>query len=272
MPLPERHALIESAFFQTFRNLTGVPSYHYDASFGRIVHEHFASARPSVVALELPASFLPELEWAAGCWPTPVAAFERVRRPAMGEVMPFVPGDSIFEAFRMATQAGIEVALIDVDVDVPGEQRPASTLALGPEFASRPGEGFFRAADALNSREAPLVSDLVREATMASALAALMAQHVSVLWVGGFAHWSRIVERLRRRDFAAPHIAPAPQTSVHTWPSRFIGPDPPHRRVPFDGGRVCASASGIRSIRRHADVVARGCEARAGWPAEGARA
>ena len=77
MPLPERHALVESAFVQTFRNLTGVPSYHYDASFGRIVHEQFASARPSVVALELPPSFRPELEWAAGCWPTPVAAFER---------------------------------------------------------------------------------------------------------------------------------------------------------------------------------------------------
>src|SRR5207344_927380 len=53
-----------------------------------------------------------------------------------------------------------------------------------------------------------LVSDLVREAAMASALAALMAQHVAVLWVGGFAHWARIVERLRSRDFAAPNIVP----------------------------------------------------------------
>ena len=77
MPLPEHHALTASAFVQTFRNLTGVPSYHYDAVFGRMVHEQFASARPAVVALELPASFRPALEWAAGCWPTPVAAFER---------------------------------------------------------------------------------------------------------------------------------------------------------------------------------------------------
>ena len=46
---------------------------------------------------------------------------------------------------------------------------------------------------------------------MASALAALMAQHESVLWVGGFAHWSRIVERLRCRDFSAPDIDPAPR-------------------------------------------------------------
>ena len=137
MPLPERHALTESAFVQTFRNLTGVPSYHYDAVFGRIVHEQFASARPAVVALELPASFRPALEWAAGCWPTPVAAFERGRRSAMGMVMPFVPGDSIFEAFRLASQAGIEVALIDVDVSVPGEQRPPPTLALGPRVCRR---------------------------------------------------------------------------------------------------------------------------------------
>ena len=225
MPLPERHALTESAFVQTFRNLTGVPSYHYDAVFGRIVHEQFASARPAVVALELPASFRPALEWAAGCWPTPVAAFERGRRSAMGTVMPFVPGDSIFEAFRLASQAGIEVALIDVDVSVPGEQRPPPTLALAPEFAARPGDGFFDAADALNRREQPLVSDLVREAAMASALAALMAQHVSVLWVGGFAHWARIVERLRCRDFAAPDIVPVPRrrfTRARLGPSALV--------------------------------------------------
>ncbi len=268
--MPERHARTESAFVQTFRNLTGVPSYHYDAVFGRMVHEQFASARPAVVALELPASFRPALEWAAGCWPTPVAAFERGRRSAMGMVMPFVPGDSIFEAFRLASQAGIEVALIDVDVSVPGEQRPPPTLALAPEFAARPGDDFFDAADALNRREQPLVSDLVREAAMASALAALMAQHVSVLWVGGFAHWTRIVERLRCRDFAAPDTRSRPAASVHTCPSRFIGPDAPHRPVPLDGGRVCARASGVRSIRRDADAVARGREAQAEWPADSA--
>ena len=100
-----------------------------------MVHEQFASARPAVVALELPASFRPALEWAVGCWPTPVAAFERHRQSAMGTVMPFVPGDSIFEAFRVASQAGVEVALIDVDVSVPGEQRPPPTLVLGAEFA-----------------------------------------------------------------------------------------------------------------------------------------
>jgi len=55
--LPERVARQKPVFVQQFRNLTGVPSYHYDASFGRIVHEQFAAAKPAVVALELPPSF-----------------------------------------------------------------------------------------------------------------------------------------------------------------------------------------------------------------------
>ena len=60
---------------------------------------------------------------------------------------------------------------------------------------------------------------------MASALAALMAQHGSVLWVGGFAHWSRIVERLRCRDFAAPDTVPAPRrrfTRARLGPSALV--------------------------------------------------
>ena len=60
---------------------------------------------------------------------------------------------------------------------------------------------------------------------MAAALAALMAQHVSVLWVGGFAHWARIVERLRSRDFAAPDTVPAPRrrfTRARLGPSALM--------------------------------------------------
>ncbi len=209
--MPDRRTRADSAFVQAFRHLTGLPSFHYDGVFGRIVHEQFASSRPGVVALELPATFRPALEWAASCWPTPVAALERDRGSAIGMVAPFVPGDSIFEAFRLASQAGIEVVLIDVDVSVAGEKRPERTLVVGPEFAARPGEGFFATIDTLNDRDEPLVSDLVREAAMAATLTALMARHDSVWWVGGFAHWSRIVERLRSRDFSAPEIDPTPQ-------------------------------------------------------------
>ena len=108
-------------------------------------------------------------------------------------------------------------------------------------------------ADALNSREVPLVSDLVREAAMASALAALMSQHVSVLWVGGFAHWARIVERLRCRDFAAPDTVCAPRrrfTRARLGPSalaRLTGQYPsmvaafaraPQALNPFDAMRL----------------------------------
>ena len=253
----------EPAFVQRFRNLTGLPSYHYDAVFGRIVHELFALARPAVVALELPASFRPALEWAASCWPTPVAALERGREATMGMILPFVPGDSIFEAFRLASQAGIEVALVDTDVSVAGEQRPERTLAIGPEFASRPGDGFFAAVDALNNREAPLVSDLAREAAMAAALAALMAQHESVWWVGGFAHWSRIVERLQSNNFSGPEPEAYAATSLRARPPRIVRPVAPNGLLPGHPGGVRAEPEAVRAIRRHADSPARGRDSRA---------
>lgn len=51
-----------------FRNLTGVPSFHYDGVFGRVVHEIFAMAPPHAVGIELPPELSPELEWAFCGW------------------------------------------------------------------------------------------------------------------------------------------------------------------------------------------------------------
>ena len=181
----------------------------------------------------------------------------------MGTVVPFVPGDSIFEAFRLASQAGIEVALVDTDVSVAGEQRPERTLAIGPEFASRPGDGFFAAVAALNNREAPLVSDLAREAAMAAALAALMAQHESVWWVGGFAHWSRIIERLQSNNFSGPEAEPAPRrrfVRARLASSALLRLTGFYPAIPAG---VRAKAEAVRAIRRHADSPARGRDSRA---------
>ena len=117
------------------------------------MHEQFASTRPAVVALELPGG-VPAGARVGGELLADAGGGARARpRATMGMVVPFVPGDSIFEAFRLASQAGIEVALIDIDVSVAGEQRPARTLAVGPEFAARSGDGFYGAVDALNNRD-----------------------------------------------------------------------------------------------------------------------
>jgi hypothetical protein len=41
---------------------------------------------------------------------------------------------------------------------------------------------------------------------MARALARLMRRHATVLWIGGMAHWPRIVHRLEAGDFRAPRV------------------------------------------------------------------
>jgi len=88
---------VEGAF--VVGNLIGIPSYHFDPTFARVAANALTRLRPSVVALELPDGLMGELEWAASCWPGPVVS-------ASAEALfPFVPGDSIFETFRLARAA-----------------------------------------------------------------------------------------------------------------------------------------------------------------------
>ncbi|GAC1521215.1 MAG: hypothetical protein NVS3B10_22160 [Polyangiales bacterium] len=94
-------------------NLLAVPSYHYDPVFAGHVRDAFATFRPTVVALELPAGLAPELEWALRCWPTPVCVLGRA------SFVPLVPGDSVVEAYRLARRDGVPVRLIDLRHDAP---------------------------------------------------------------------------------------------------------------------------------------------------------
>ena len=194
-----------------FRNLTAVPSVHYDATFGRVVHEVFAHAVPTAVALELPPEFRVELEWAAQCWPTAVASLARNTRHTRKSGLlgiPFVPGDSIFEAYRLATATQAHIAFVDLGVPVRHDNQPRSRFALpGPDLARRVGSDYGIIVDSIADDGEPSETSLAREAAMARSLAALMHQHRSVLWVGGLAHWPRIQARLETGDFTAPPIA-----------------------------------------------------------------
>jgi hypothetical protein len=186
--------------------LMGIPSYHFEPHFAIRAAEAIARAEPVAVALELPERLLPELEWAAGCWPAPVAALSG------RTCFPFVPGDSIFEAYRLARAAGIPVHLIDLDC-ADGGERPSRSLP-GPELCGREaalceeiGARVHAAADE------PRADDSAREAFMARRLAALLGEHPSVLWVGGAAHWPRLRERIAAGDFAASRVRRAGRRS-----------------------------------------------------------
>ncbi len=186
-------------FTDRFENLLGIPSYHFSPVFAAEVGTAIQTFRPTAVALEAPPEAAPLLEWAVACWPTAVCA-------VVGSlVYPFVPGDSILEAFRLAKAAKLSVYLIDAFVRRRRERNGG--VLPDPTLATRVGPVFREAVEALDATP-PQPADLAREATMAAALGDLMCHHERVLWVGGMAHWRRVVQRLREADFAAPRVAP----------------------------------------------------------------
>jgi len=187
---------------QRWRSLVALPSCHYDGTYGRAVREVVTDANPGVIALEVPQCLMPELEWAARLWPAPVASV------AESVTLPCVPGDSIFEAFRAGREAGIPV--VAVDVDLAGNGRDAGVALPGPELAERVGPGFATVSSGLAARAPRSPAHVAREAAMARQLHALMLRFDVVLWVGGLAHWDRIVERLQAGNFDAPPVPAAP--------------------------------------------------------------
>ena len=141
MSKPLGAAGASSALVRRFQHLTAVPSFHYDGVFGWVVHEVFAASPPQVGALELPPEMQPELAWAATCWPAPVVSIANTRGPrAAATTLPFVPGDSILEAFRLARAGGIPVVFGDRNVITSASERAERVNQLpGAELAGRTG-------------------------------------------------------------------------------------------------------------------------------------
>jgi hypothetical protein len=198
--LADSPEVVEGAF--AAKNLIGIPSYHYEPTFAQVAAHALAIFQPSIVALELPDGLIGELEWAAACWPGSVIAASE------GVLFPFVPGDSIFESFRLARAARIPVVLVDLPAAKPVPIQPEVHVSLlGPEL-TRAGAGLFlEATDSLLSHTAPDRWSDAREAHMAGRLTRLLAQGEKVLWVGGMAHWTRIVARINDGGLDGPSVA-----------------------------------------------------------------
>jgi len=180
---------------------------HYQPVFAQAVRAAMDKFQPDAVAVELADALTSEMDWLVSCWPAPVASVTE------HELIPCVPGDSILEAYRLATAR--KIPKYCVDLDYCGEIKRSGVSLPAGEFAPRVGRLFLEATDALLEQAgAPAEEDIAREAFMAARLVELMAQHRCVLWVGGMAHWTRIIQRLKQRNFSSP--------SVNIVPSRVI--------------------------------------------------
>lgn len=193
---------IEGAFVSG--RLIGIPSYHYDPIFAKIATQALATFRPSTVALELPEGLINELDWAASCWPGPVVS------ASQSALFPFVPGDSIFEAFRAARASGTPVVLVDLPAAEPAAASPKRRRGAclpGPELSRARASLFLEATDALLAETGPEAPwNIAREAHMARCLSQLLEQGDTVMWVGGMAHWTRIVARITDGNFDSPAV------------------------------------------------------------------
>lgn len=203
-----------TALIHQYENLFAVPSVHFEPLFAQAVRRATRDHAPSVVALESSDATRSEWDWAAECWPLPMVSQTGCW------FLPFVPGDSMLEAFRAARETGTPVAFVDVWLEAAlpappeGSTRPAF---VGVDLAPLLGRDFTRTP---NCTAGVTARDLAREANMAHRLHDLMQRHARVLWVGGAAHWERIVERVRRLDFAAP---PRREATVHPFVRMRLG-------------------------------------------------
>jgi len=225
-------------------NLLAVPSCHFSPPFAQQVRRAVEAFAPTAIALEVPAGALADLEWAVGCWPSPVCAVVE------GAVFPFVPGDSILEAARLGLRAGVGLHAVDAFV----RRRPGAPRQLpDPALASRLAVPFQAAVEAVSARPPHLRADVAREAHMARALRALLDAGERVLWVGGASHWLPLRSRLQRGDFTSPRV------KRHQWHAAerlALAPDALHRLSGMYPRLVRAYAAQPDAYDQHAVVRA----------------
>jgi len=195
-------------------NVRCVPSVHGRASYAALAEREILRWRPGVVAVEIAG--LMASEFLRGVRELPriqavclePASAEKLRGPVpLAALAVLDPADSIVAAARRALAEGIPVECIDVQVD--GDSASPAPPLADELLLEREGlDAYYRLfLERGGSRAAPDAASLVRERTMAEALAGLARAHPRVLCVLGMAHW----ERVRALLSGAPGpAAPAP--------------------------------------------------------------
>jgi hypothetical protein len=179
-------------FLAQWQNLIAVPSYHYHPVFAQAVRQVIEQYAPDAIAVEIPDFVRADLDWALDQFPVPVG----VHLPD-GNLMPLLPGDSLYEASHLARQYNIPLFLIDIYVRG-STSPPSNKLRPDPMFAQRSPRHFLDVARVNRTQGQLSEIDQVREAFMARKLKTLLTQYRCVLWVGGIDQWFSLVDFLEK--------------------------------------------------------------------------
>jgi hypothetical protein len=225
-----------------------LPVLHDALELADVVRRTILDLAPDAVAVEIPSSL--ERSWLAAVARLPAISVVLYETAAGRTVyLPIHPADPFVEAARSASEAGIGVRCIDLDVDGYADYRdaapdPYAVLRLG---ASRLYDAFHSLPRPRDPHDAP------REAAMAFHVRRLVASGAKrVLVVCGMHHADPLLEAIEReqaepltppvrRDvrLVHPHPESIPEVLnevpfyVAAYEARRLGPppEPPERRV-----------------------------------------
>jgi len=197
---------------ETFGNVHALPILHYRLEFAHLVRQAVERVKPDCIAIELPATL--ERNFLQGIRRLPeisVLAYEVSAPPAPPEgkgpgeprsvYLIIEPADPLVEGARLATELGIPLHLVDLDLDdYPLHQEPLPDSYAVQRIGLAP---YYREFLAAYRNTPPDPEDLRREKGMAFRLRHLAETHQRVLFICGMYHLERIAE-----SFAHPQAVP----------------------------------------------------------------
>jgi hypothetical protein len=197
-------------FYIKKNNIYAIPVTHYNMEMAAQVRLAFLKVNPACVAVELAETIQAELLHAASRLPD----ISVVMMQSAGSAYFYLcePCDGAFEGLRSALETGIPAYCIDLDADrYPNIKEPIPD----PYAVQRVGLDSFYDAYETHCRthgvlKTPLDAD--REIHMAKRLKELSLLYDSVLFVGGMAHVSRILDLIDKSHF--PNLQPVTREQV----------------------------------------------------------
>ncbi len=185
----------DEPFWIQEENIYAIPTIHYNMEMASQVKLAFDTLNPDCVAVELPETMYDKMTHAASRLPdiSVILTFNQDLTPVF---FMCEPCDGIFEALRSASEHQVQSYCIDLDVDHYPEFRD---IVPDPYAIQRIGlKAYFELYERVRLENKANINrfDLERELYMAKRLKELSLRYDKVLFVGGMAHVTNVLNHL----------------------------------------------------------------------------